>query len=343
MPDVAMVGDFEIRRWFGEQLTRTDPNGKKVTQVQLGERIGVSGSTISRNRDRLYRGEPLARDFRKVIHDKLAVQQLDVKGTWHLRQVQKTQAEAMARVEAERKAREDRIEAKRQVEASRVEAQRRAKAQRRADLRAEWDRLDAGRPPWAPAGRLPLLPTVVEVGWFGDALSLETRMMRDEDVPLDRSLLGWSEDVEEKQATLDLLTARARRRRQAISAGKVAFVAAQIVLWVSLAVALFLLAGQAIIWAPIVLSVLAPVLVGAAWYATVAVGQLIYNVATSLETLLVLGCLTAVLIKMTPDRVRGRSESRVDNWIERLAVLSAILLFVAAISWLAAEILPRIA
>ena len=354
MPDVAIVGEHEIRWWFGEQLKRTGPDGKKLTQVQLGESIGgVSGSTISRNADRLHDGEPLSRDFRIIVHGELCAQQLDAKAQWHLEQLHRTQTEATARVKAKRKAREDRIVAARQAEAARVEAQRREKAKRKADLWADWGRLESARPSWAPAGRLPLLPTVVEAEWFADALSLETLMMGEERMQLDDSLMGWSEtwrdEDADKREILATLERRVKWRRALVEAGEYSLYVGQFCLGIAfwaLAIAalafIVFLSYTAFTWVPNHGIAAGLVIARVVWYGASAIGEVTFTAATSPATLIVFGFLTAVLIKLTPERVRGRPKSKEEIWVVRLAVLSAILLFVAAISWLAAEILPVI-
>ena len=357
MPDIAIVEEIEIRYWFGEQLRRTGPDGKKLTQEQLGEENGVSGSTISRNAGRLKRREPLSRDFRKIVHDKLAAQQLEAKAKWHLEQLHMTKTEATARVKAKRKAREDRIVAARQAEAARVEAQRREKAKRKAkrkaDLWADWGRLESARPSWAPAGRLPLLPTVVEAEWFADALSLETLMMGEERMQLDDSLMGWSEtwrdEDADKRAILATLERRVKRRRALVEAGEYSLYVGQFCLGIAfwaLAIAalvfIVFLSYTAFTWVPNHGIAAGLVIARVVWYGASAIGEVTFTAATSPATLIVFGFLTAVLIKLTPERVRGRPKSKEEIWVVRLAVLSAILLFVAAISWLAAEILPVI-
>lgn len=343
MPDVVIVTDAEIRWWFGVQLRRTGPNGKKLTQEQLGTEIGgVSGSTISRNEGRLKRREPLTRPFRAIIDYELAAQKLDAKARWHLEQLRKTQGKKVARAVAEHNARLDRIKKKRQADAARLEAQRRAKEKRQSGLRSAWELLDAARPSWMQAGRLPLMPKAEEVEWFADALSLETRMMGEESMQLDRPLLGWSDtwldDVEEKRITLDLLTTRARRRHQAATAVQVALALGKLILWLgflaSLAALLYFL-YKVITWTPTVLSVLAPVAVGVIVYAAKGVGGLTSAALTSIVSVAVLLILTITLFASVPIRTRGQPESA---WYPRVlgaALLSLVLLIITAVSWLA--------
>ena len=343
MPDVVIVTDAEIRHWFGLQLTQPGPNGKRTTQSELGEKYGVSGSTISRNRARLYAGEPLSGPFREKIEYEIAAQKLDARARWHLEQLRQTHAEEMARAVAEHEARLARIETQRQAAASerqakvaRLEAQRRAKEKRRADLRAKWNTLDAARPSWIQAGRLPLLPSAGDVQWFSDALRLETRMTGEELMQLDDSLMGWSDtwtdDVEAKRTTLDILTARARRRYHAARAMHVGLASAKWVLW--LGFKLLHILFKAVTSVPTVLTVLGLVAVAAGVYARKELADLASAALTSIVSVIVLLVLTATLFACVPIRARGEPESPLFPLVFGGAFLSLVLLIITAVSWL---------
>ena len=343
MPDVAIVEEVEIRWYFGEHLKRRGPNGKKLPQEQLGEEFGVSGSTISRNRERLRNREPLSGPFRKKLHDELAAQKLDARARWHLEQLGKIQAEEIARAEAEHNARLARIEEKRQAAAAErraeealLEAQRRAKEKRRADLRTEWKTLDAARPSWIQAGRLPLMPAAGDVEWFADALSLENRMMGEEGMQLERPLLSWSDtwsdDVAAMRSTLNLLKARARRRRHAVTMVQVGLAIAKLVLWLAFGLLRFLYKSVTRIHT--VLTLLGLVAVAAVVYAAEELAALAGAALTSTVSVVVLAILTATLFACPPIRDRGQPESPLFPLVLGAAFLSLVLLIITAVSWL---------
>ena len=343
MPDVVIVRAHEIRFWFGEQLKRLGRGRKGLTQVELGKFLGgISGSTISRNSFRLAEREPLTDLVMNEGRRVLAAQKLDAMARWHLAELEKIQEEAMARVVAERKARADRIEGERRAEVERVESQRRAIKELQEGIWDEWHALDVARPSWMQAARLPLMPTAEDVTWFADALRLETRMMGEEGMGLDRSLLDWSQtwrdDLATMRSTLDLLTARAKRRRQAVKTGRVALGIGQLVLWLGFmgllaAVAYFLY--KAITSIPTVVAVLGPVAVWAVRHLVEASGNAVNAAFTSIASVLVLLALTAILFLCVPTRARGQPES---PWYPRVlgaALLSLVLLIITAVSWLA--------
>ena len=343
MPDVAIVEEVEIRWYFGEHLKRRGPNGRKLPQEQLGEEFGVSGSTISRNTDRLYAGEPLTKPFRKLIHDELAVQKLEAKRRWHLEQLRKTHAEEMGRAVAEHEARLARLEEERRAAASerraeeaRLEEQRRATEKRRSDLSTEWALLDAARPSWIQAGRPPLLPAAGDVEWFADALSLETRMMGEEGMQLDRPLLSWSDtwrnDVAAMRSTLNLLKARARRRRHAVTMVQVGLAIAKFVLWLAFGLLRFLYKSVTRIHT--VLTLLGLVAVAAVVYAAEELAALAGAALTSIVSVIVLAILTATLFACVPIRARGQPESPLFPLVLGAAFLSLVLLIITAVSWL---------
>ena len=94
MPDVVIVGESEVKKWFRRLLSRKDAGGRKVALRVLGDEIGVHKSTVGRNRRVLRDGEPLASDFYKLAEAWLVAERLDVLRVKHLQLLEESQEEA---------------------------------------------------------------------------------------------------------------------------------------------------------------------------------------------------------------------------------------------------------
>ena len=145
MPDIIIVDEVDVREYFRQQLARKGKNGRKITNRDLADELGVDPSTVNRNAGFLRRDESLATPFYKKLQTRLVAVHLDDFRMEHLRLLGKSQEEARrqqeerernARVTAKKKAAEE-VRRKKAADEEREAAERLMARQLRAEQKRQ--------------------------------------------------------------------------------------------------------------------------------------------------------------------------------------------------------------
>ena len=159
----------EVNAYFNQILQLRHPDGKLMSQKEVSDLLGVNQSTVSRNKDRLRKGENVSDALFEAIAKTMQAQQLKELQAQRLQEHLEAERAAEAQRQADREARRERAREQREAE---LERQREEELERKADEERRAEVFEKLKFYWAYMSERGMLEGVDDPATLGDAPEL---------------------------------------------------------------------------------------------------------------------------------------------------------------------------